>query len=60
MKLLAKVNAILKQQPLPDDAPEQMDALLEQAEGEERQLIERSYEALHAAASVDQFFAWFL
>lgn len=59
MKLLAKAKALLQQNPLPNDAPEQLDVLIAQASGMEKQLIKKGYEALHAAATPEQYQKWF-
>ena len=58
MKLLAQAQAILAKEPLPDDAPQQLDALIEQASGQERQFIMMSTDALYAAATPEQLVQW--
>ncbi|GAB5378974.1 MAG: hypothetical protein Alis3KO_00910 [Aliiglaciecola sp.] len=58
MKLFAQAQEILAQTPLPDDAPAQLDTLLEQAAGQEAVFILMAMEGLHASASDAQLQAW--
>lgn len=58
MELYEQVRLILAQQPLPDDAPEQIDKLLEQAVGQEARFIEIASESLFQLASEEQLKAW--
>ena len=58
MKYLAQAQALLKQQPLPDDAPQQLSNLEQQASGQERAFIQQCYEALYTAATEQQLTAW--
>ncbi len=58
MKLCAQAQALLTQYPLPDNAPEQLAALTEQASDEETILIEMLSEALYQLATPAQLSAW--
>lgn len=57
-ELLEQAQAIYGQDPLPDDAWEQLKALADKASGKEKQFIEMSFEALIAAASSEQLALW--
>lgn len=58
MSLLEQSQELFKHQPLPDDAPDQLEALIEQASGEERRFLIMSTEALYAAATPEQLAKW--
>lgn len=58
MKYYAQAESLLAQSPLPDDAPEQLDALADQASGEEAMFIGHLSEALHQLATPAQLEAW--
>ena len=54
LTLIEQSQEIFKHNPLPDDAPEQLDALIEQASGLERSFLIMSTEALYATATPQQ------
>jgi hypothetical protein len=58
LTLIEQSQEIFKQKPLPDDAPEQLDALIEQASGLERSFLIMSTEALYATATPEQLAIW--
>ncbi|MDO6526953.1 hypothetical protein Q4519_14800 [Motilimonas sp. 1_MG-2023] len=57
-KLLPKVQAITEQDPLPDDAWQQLEAIADQAKGMEQTFINMCFEALIAAATPEQLALW--
>ncbi|QFU23740.1 hypothetical protein FM038_017215 [Shewanella eurypsychrophilus] len=57
-ELLAQAQAIYGQEPLANDAWQQLEALAAKATGKEKQFIEMSFEALIAAASSEQLALW--
>ena len=58
MKLLEQAQAILGQIPLPDDAPQQIEALERKATGLERKFITMSSSALFTCATQEQIEKW--
>ena len=58
MTLTEQSQLLFKQHPLPDDAPEQLEALIDQSTGRERIYLIMSTEALYAAATPQQLAMW--
>jgi hypothetical protein len=58
MILYEQAQAVLAQDPLPDDAPAQLDALADKANGEEALFIGQLSEALYQLATPEQLDAW--
>ncbi len=58
MTLLTEADKIFARHPLADDAPEQLDALIEQATGAELEYLYCYQEALYAAATPEQLAIW--
>ncbi len=58
MTLTEQAQLIFKQNPLHDDAPDQLEILIEQATGRERVYLIMSTEALFAAATPRQLAMW--
>ena len=58
MTLIEQSQLLFKHHRLPDDALEQLDALIEQASGQERSYLIMSTEALYAAATPEQLARW--
>ena len=58
MTLTEQAQLIFKQQPLDDDAPEQLETLIERATGRERVYLIMLTEALFAAATPRQLAMW--
>jgi hypothetical protein len=56
--LYEQAKALINTQPLPDDAPAQLQALIEQAKGQERIFITHTTEALYSNASPTQIEQW--
>lgn len=58
MTLTNRADKILAARPLPDNAKNQLDALIEQATGPEQEVLTEYYEALYAMASPEQLALW--
>lgn len=58
MKLVAQAGNIIGQDPLPDDAWQQLEAIADQASGQEALFVGMYFEALIAAASPEQIKLW--
>lgn len=58
MKLYDQAEQLLALTPLPDDAPAQLDALADQATGDEAMFIGQLSEALHQLATEEQLQMW--
>ncbi|WP_354624846.1 hypothetical protein [Psychromonas sp. MME2] len=58
LSLLQQSELIFKQDPLADDAWQQLEALEAQATGKEKEYISLSFEALIASATPEQFERW--
>lgn len=58
MKLVEQAGKIVGQDPLPDDAWQQLEAIAEQASGQEAVFVNMHFEALMAAATPEQLALW--
>ena len=58
MELYQKAAELLGQDPLPDDCPEQLRALVKLAKGDEKRFIKYSFEAMYVSATEEQLALW--
>ncbi|MCE2594414.1 hypothetical protein K6Y31_06265 [Motilimonas cestriensis] len=58
MKFVEQAGNLIAQDPLPDDAPEQLSAIAAQATGLEKTFVNMYFEALMAAATPEQIALW--
>ncbi|WP_416305203.1 hypothetical protein [Neptunicella sp. SCSIO 80796] len=58
MKWYQQATELLAKQPLPNNAPDQLQELANKATGQEKQFINHCFEALYAAATPEQVELW--
>ena len=58
MEIYDQIETLLKQQPLPDDCPEQVEKLMAKASGIEKQMLQVLIGSMYESATPTQLKAW--
>ena len=58
MEIYDQIETLLKQQPLPDDCPEQVEKLMAKASGTEKQMLQTLIGSMYESATRAQLKAW--